>query len=77
LACLVSSNIRDLSLLYASREMLCALVEKSCARAHVRSLEETLLRSTPSPNSVKKDGLEGREKRGEVTNRYLAKNKYA
>src|SRR6218665_1174188 len=39
LACLVSSNIRDLCLLYASRKMLCALVEKSCAC----SLEGTLI----------------------------------
>jgi len=37
----VSSNIRDLCLLYASRKMLCALVEKSCAHAH--SLEGTLV----------------------------------
>ena len=36
LACLVSSNIRDLCLLYASRKMLCALVEKSCAHARAQ-----------------------------------------
>jgi len=28
---------------YASREMLRTLVEKSCARAHARSLEGTLM----------------------------------
>src|SRR6218665_2162732 len=44
LACLVSSNIRDLCLLYASRKMLCALVEKSCAHARAQGLEGTLLR---------------------------------
>src|SRR6218665_773144 len=36
LACRVSSNIRDLCLLHASRKMLCALVEKSCARARAQ-----------------------------------------
>src|SRR6218665_162333 len=30
-----------LCLLYTSRKMLCTLVEKSCARPHARSLEET------------------------------------
>ena len=41
---------------------------------YIAPLQDCLLRSVPSPASVKQNGLEGREERDGVINRYLAKS---